>query len=459
MPNHDARPRPGPLAYLIPELESRLPALLDEVGERLREYWPDYARFLAESRHEVNGAAAAFVHSLVAIAHQDLSYRPAGSPEAGGGPGEGQPEAGSPSEDGQPPASGTWVRPASGTGVPPASGTGVPPVSGTWVRPEEGPQDAMFEEIGRLQWRQGRELTTLLSAYQVGARVAWHHVSGTALEVGVEPAGLAALAEAVFVFVDRLSSASARGYVRAQSEAAVTRERLRHEVAELLLSDRSDSVAVRAAADRAGWPLPREAAVVLVEPSNEVGRQLVARLPWSCLSICRPGLLCAIVPDPAGPGRRQRLASVLRGAQAVVGHPVALDSLPASLRIAEIAAELRRAGLLTEDPVFVEEHLDAIIVHRDPRLLRALRRQCLAPLAGLAPAVQERLAETLASWLRHMGDRRAVATELHVHPQTVRYRLGQLREHFGAALDDPVSRARLTLVLAWGSPAAGQGAG
>jgi PucR C-terminal helix-turn-helix domain/GGDEF-like domain len=453
MPKYDPQPRHGPLTYLIPELEGRLPALLDEVGERLREYWPDYARFLTESRHEVNGAAAAFVHSLVALAHQDLSYRPAGSSDYGAGPvtsgpraAEGPPAGNRPGVPGVP-------------GVPPAASLGGQPAPGAWGEPEEGPQDAMFEEIGRLQWRQGRELTTLLSAYQVGARVAWHHVSSTALEVGVEPAGLAALAEAVFVFVDRLSSASVRGYVREQSEAAVTRERLREEVAELLLSDRSDSVAVRAAATRAGWPLPKEAAVVLVEPSNEVGQHLLARLPWPCLSVRRSGLLGAIVPDPAGPGRRQRLATVLHGGQAVVGHPVALGSLPASLRIAEVAAELRRAGLLTQDPVFVEEHLDAIIVHRDPRLLQALRRQCLAPLAGLAPAVQERLAETLASWLWHMGDRRAVAAELHIHPQTVRYRLGQLREHFGAALEDPASRVRLTLVLAWGSPAAESGAG
>jgi hypothetical protein len=38
-----------------------------------------------------------------------------------------------------------------------------------------------------------------------------------------------------------------------------------------------------------------------------------------------------------------------------------------------------------------------------------------------------------------------VAAALHVHPQTVRYRLGQLRDLFGAALDDPDSRFALAL--------------
>jgi DNA-binding PucR family transcriptional regulator len=36
---------------------------------------------------------------------------------------------------------------------------------------------------------------------------------------------------------------------------------------------------------------------------------------------------------------------------------------------------------------------------------------------------------------------------LHVHPQTVRYRLGQLRELFGDALDEPEQRFALMLAL------------
>ena len=80
----------------------------------------------------------------------------------------------------------------------------------------------------------------------------------------------------------------------------------------------------------------------------------------------------------------------------------------------------------------MEDHLDALIVHRDPRILLALREQVLAPLTAAPIASRERLAETLASWLRWMGDRRAMAAELHVHPQTVRYRLGQLRELLAA---------------------------
>lgn len=385
------------LERLAPAVIERLPQLLEEVSSQLGKQWPDYANFIIEEREEVVVAARTFIQRLIRLAERDLSE-----------------------------------------------------LSVAW---DGGAEQPVFEEIGRVQWRQGHDLTSLLSAYQVGARAAWHHVAEVALSMGTAPDEFASLAEAVFVFIDQLSSASARGYVLEQSGAAAARERMRDELAELLLSDRSDSASVRAAAARVGWTLPREAAVVLIEQDNAVGRALLDRLDDSNLHIRRQGRLGAIVPDPAGPRRRERLTSALRGAEAVVGHSVSLDKLPASMGVAEIAATLRRSRVLVDDPVFVDEHLDAIIVHRDARLLEALRRQHLAPLADLSPSARERLCETLASWLRHLGDRRATAEELHIHPQTVRYRLTRLREKLGSALDDPASRQSMMLALAWGAPA------
>ena len=47
----------------------------------------------------------------------------------------------------------------------------------------------------------------------------------------------------------------------------------------------------------------------------------------------------------------------------------------------------------------------------------------------------------------HRGRTEAVAKALHVHPQTVRYRLARLRELFGPRLDDPDARFELELAL------------
>lgn len=383
-----------PLPELVTAIVSRLPDILAEVRELLTEQQPEYAAFLAEGFEEILGAAEGFIARLVPLAQRDLS-------------------------------------------------TAVSQVT-------SGVEQALFQEIGRIHYQQQQDVTPLLAAYRTGAAVAWRHLADTALELGVPAEALAGLAAALFAAVDQLSCASWRGYVQAQSAAGQDREQLRGELAELLLSDRCDTAALRAAAARAGWSLPRQAAVVLIKPDNEVGRALLNRLDDSCLRLRRPTMLVAIVPDPQGPGARKRLAAVLRGAGAVVGATVTLERLPASVGLAEHAVRLRQARLLPDDPLFVDEHLDAMLVHHDDQLLAALRQRYLAPLTALPGPTRDRLLATLTSWLMNMGNHKAVADQLHVHPQTVRYRLAQLRELFGSTLEDPATRSALLLALAWG---------
>ncbi|MDQ1747974.1 MAG: hypothetical protein QOD07_2237 [Frankiaceae bacterium] len=272
-------------------------------------------------------------------------------------------------------------------------------------------------------------------------------MSRAALRRGAPPEAIALLAEAVFVFVEDLSSASARGYVEEQLATAAERERLRADLAELLLSERADLAAVRATAAAAGWPLPATAALVVVPAAR--GHELFARLEPSALPLRRAEMTGAIVADPDGPARRTRLAAALAGLDAVVGSSVTTAALPSTLRATTVAARLQQEGLLVADPVFVDEHYDALVVHDDPALLEALTAQVLAPLAAVPAGTRARLEETLTVWLSSMGDRQEVAQRLHVHPQTVRYRMGRLHALYGETLDDPRTRVRLMLALCW----------
>ena len=81
---------------------------------------------------------------------------------------------------------------------------------------------------------------------------------------------------------------------------------------------------------------------------------------------------------------------------------------------------------------------------------RALWPDC--EVANAAPGSRQILLDTLRCWLRNMGDQQSVAATLHVHRQTVRYRMTRLRELYGSALDDPDTRARMMLALAWEKP-------
>ncbi|MBA2513642.1 MAG: helix-turn-helix domain-containing protein [Solirubrobacterales bacterium] len=91
-------------------------------------------------------------------------------------------------------------------------------------------------------------------------------------------------------------------------------------------------------------------------------------------------------------------------------------------------------------------------LHADPALAAALAERGLAPLAAVAGPAHDRLAETLRAWLDRPGQVQAVAAVLGVHPQTVRYRLRQLRDLYGLALEDPEQRLALALALRAHSP-------
>jgi hypothetical protein len=93
------------------------------------------------------------------------------------------------------------------------------------------------------------------------------------------------------------------------------------------------------------------------------------------------------------------------------------------------------------------EHISTLIVFQDEELLESLAQLRLAPLAHLRSSQQDRLAETLLAWLQSGRNANEVAMRLHVHPQTVRYRLRQLEDLFGDQLLDPDLRFDLEIVL------------
>ncbi len=149
-----------------------------------------------------------------------------------------------------------------------------------------------------------------------------------------------------------------------------------------------------------------------------------------------------ITADFTPPGRDA--GRTLAGRAAVAGPARPWLSASASYARAERALELR-----DEDATYdTEEHLADLVLSADREAVADLRAQVLAPLAELRPATQQKLAETLRCWLLHQGRRDDVAAALFVHPQTVRYRMGQLRELYGDRLDDPDTIRDLTLALA-----------
>lgn len=296
-------------------------------------------------------------------------------------------------------------------------------------------------QLGRGEARSGRSVDALLAAYRIGARVSWREMSATAVRNGVDSETLASFAELVFAYIDELSAASVAGHTDELATTGRVRQRLLERLTQHLLEGASTET-VLAAAERAGWEPPETLTAVAV-PGAHV-RPLLAALAPETLQAADdlPGLeerALLLVPDAHG-RRRGMLLRLLRDRSAVAGPPRPWLEARASVDRVRRAVEL-------DLPLDTEEHLATIVLTSDPDALADLRARALAPLADVRPATAEKLTATLRSWLLHHGRREEIASELFVHPQTVRYRMGQLRELYGDRLDDPATVLDLTLAL------------
>jgi len=303
-----------------------------------------------------------------------------------------------------------------------------------------GSLPAIYRQLGAGEWRDGRSLDALQAAYRLGARVAWRRLGAAAAEAGASTDTLRLLAESIFAYIDELAGESVAGYAAAQAAAAGARESRRRALAELLLREpAADADAVSAAAREAGWTLPRElAAIALASPHDEA---IAAALDADALTAAD----VIVLPDPEGPGRRGALERALEGHAAAVGPAVPPREAARSLRWARATLALDVAA--DHGLAFADERLVELALAAGAEPLGALRARRLAGLDALAPGRRERLLQTLDAWLLHQGSAPAAAAQLHLHPQTVRYRLAQLRELLGEQLDDPRARLELTLAL------------
>jgi len=317
--------------------------------------------------------------------------------------------------------------------------------------------------LGRGEARSGRSVDALLAAYRVGARVAWRELSATAATAGIPVTTMASFADLVFAYIDELSAASVAGHTDELATSGRVRERYLERLGQHLLAGAPADVLMASAA-RADWPAPSTLTAILLPVAHDRG--LTALLPAGTLrpreelpgapggpvsgpvsgSVDSAETVLLLVPDLAEPDRR-RLLGTLAGRRAVVGPPRAWMQVRSSYLRTVRALQVLPASTNDANAVDTEEHLVDLVLRADPDALADLRAQALAPLAGLRPATAERLAGTLRSWLLHQGRRDEVAADLVVHAQTVRYRMGQLRELYGDRLQDPATVLALTIAL------------
>jgi hypothetical protein len=352
--------------------------------------------------------------------------------------------------------------------------------------PDAGEARETYVDLGRGEYHSGRSLDALLAAYRVGARLAWRRFVDVGVAADLPPEAIYALGEAIFAYIDELSGLSAAGYAEEQSASAGETERRRRRLVRMLVQDPAPAEeAIRTAAAAAGWVLPRQVAALVAAtverpaepgagaiaegaaiPGEEIVDTIAARLArklgTGAIGAAAGGAATVIVPDPDAPGRRKQIEAAISDGPVALGPTTGWATVARSAQRAAAAHRLVVAGRIRAGAakpgssgsraqgsglVVADEHLAQLLLAADPSLAGELAQSRLAPLAELPKVQRRRLEATLRAWLDRPGQVQAVAAELKVHPQTVRYRLRKLRDLFGTSLDDPEGRFELQLAL------------
>lgn len=305
----------------------------------------------------------------------------------------------------------------------------------------------VYVALGRGEQQVGRTLDSLQAAYRIGARVAWRRIAEAGQRANLDAEPLTLLADAIFAYIDELSADSVEGYAEAQAAVEDLRRRRRQELVALLLRvPPADAADVAAAAQAAGWQLPTRI-VAAACPDDQLAT-LARRLPPDALLTVFEGVGCIVLPDPEGPGRLDQLERAASRATIALGPATEAAEAAKSWQLAQALFAASASGAIEGGSLLrAEEHLGDLLLAGNPFLSSLLAERRLAPLRDLTERGRERMHETALAYVRHHGNAVAMAAELHVHPQTARYRIARLRELLGETLDDPDARFELELAL------------
>lgn len=144
-----------------------------------------------------------------------------------------------------------------------------------------------------------------------------------------------------------------------------------------------------------------------------------------------------------------QLAEVLDGlatGRVGISTPIGrLDRAADGRRRARVARAAGTPGV--PEVLRYDEHPLSVLLASSPESARSLVDTLLAPVIALPADDREMLLETARSWLAAEGSTSGASKQLHVHRNTVRYRLRRLEALTGRDLAKPVDAAELHVAL------------
>ena len=310
------------------------------------------------------------------------------------------------------------------------------------------PPGSDFQQLR--QWTRARAtegvlLEDLLQSVGLGNQLRWQLLREHAR--GDESKALLELAPLVAEYADRISAAATETYLGERELLVSEEERWTRSLLDRLCLDSPLDATEKELADRLRVPVDCPySPFVVVMPDRPLDRHAalaahLRRAGWR-LAVTQSDRVVGLAWKPLdlpdlGVGPAVLLA---------IGEPTPRGELAAAREELEVLAEHgRRMGLLGR--LNAEDYLLEMLLGRSPGLAARLKERVLAPLAD---DDHVELAHTLQTLVACRFDRTATSAALHVHRNTLAYRLGRIEEMTGLDLASPRDLACVYMAIGMG---------
>jgi hypothetical protein len=307
------------------------------------------------------------------------------------------------------------------------------------------PEDmAPFQRSARDRASEGMPLEDLLHAYRLGGRIGWQSIEAAARPE--EREALLVGAELLMDYIDRVSSAVSQAYLEASRHLVSEEERRVRAALDALIDPATPLAELRRLAQRAGLELRDEyrpfAATIRGAPAHRHSELAAALRAQGLLALTEGDRVTGMVAGEEAPLRAAASEQVVVAIAEETGRGQLAAALEDMRRLADLGRRLGRAGVIEPDALLPE-----LLLASSPQAAATLHRRVLAPLEEYRPPRGADLVETLALHLECRLDRRATAERLHLHPNTLDYRLRRIRELTGLDTHDPDDLLLIALAL------------
>jgi hypothetical protein len=308
---------------------------------------------------------------------------------------------------------------------------------------------------GRRRAEQGVPLPVVLHAYRIAGKFIWAAILAEAAGDDSAATALLDAASDLWFIVDELSGEVTDAYRDTVGERARRHEQTRNAMLDVLLrGDLGDGERLWECATT--LRLPHQGTFVVVAAraarpgvesiphAEEALRARGVRSAWRVEVDAHVGVL--VLTPRVGIDRLCAMLAELTGGPTGLSEPYEnLEQTPSALRQARLAyAAATPPG---HDLVRYEQVPVAVLLASAPDAATTVAQTILGPVLALPAPECDILLTTLRVWFAEEGSTSAAAVKLHVHRNTVRYRLRRLESLTGRSLARPTGVAELHLAL------------